>query len=99
MDEPFAALDALTRRRMQEELITLCEDVGLTLIFVTHSIEEALVVGTRILVLSARPGRVRAELNAHDFGLHSTGSAAFQVQAARIHDLLFEDAPVESASI
>ena len=94
MDEPFAALDALTRRRMQEELIELCDDVGLTLLFVTHSIEEALVVGTRILVLSARPGRVRAELNAHAFGLHSAGSAAFQAQAARLHALLFEEAVV-----
>ena len=91
MDEPFAALDALTRRQMQEELLGLWEDIGFTLIFVTHSIEEALVVGNRIVVLSPRPGRVRAELNAHDFDLHSAGSAAFQAQASRIHRLLFEE--------
>jgi NitT/TauT family transport system ATP-binding protein len=90
MDEPFAALDALTRRRMQEELLALWEDVRFTLLFVTHSIEEALVVGNRILVLSPHPGRVRAELNAHQFGLHSLGSTAFQAQAQRIHDLLFD---------
>jgi len=91
MDEPFAALDALTRRRMQEELLSLWDEVRFTLLFVTHSIEEALVVGDRILVLSPRPGRVRAELNAHDFGLHSLGSPAFQAQARRIHGLLFDD--------
>jgi NitT/TauT family transport system ATP-binding protein len=91
MDEPFAALDALTRRRMQEELLALWEDVQFTLVFVTHSIEEALVVGNRIGVLSPHPGRVRAELNAHQFGLHSLGSAAFQAQAQRIHGLLFDE--------
>ncbi|MFL6704054.1 MAG: ABC transporter ATP-binding protein, partial [Paraburkholderia graminis] len=61
MDEPFAALDALTRRKMQEELLRLWEEVNFTLLFVTHSIEEALVVGNRILLLSPHPGRVRAE--------------------------------------
>jgi NitT/TauT family transport system ATP-binding protein len=61
MDEPFAALDALTRRKMQEELLALWEEVRFTLLFVTHSIEEALVVGNRILLLSPHPGRVRAD--------------------------------------
>lgn len=90
MDEPFAALDALTRRRMQEELMALWEEVRFTLLFVTHSIEEALVLGSRVLLLSPHPGRVRAELNAHAFSLHSQGSAGFQAAARRIHDLLFE---------
>jgi NitT/TauT family transport system ATP-binding protein len=62
MDEPFAALDALTRRTMQEELLTLWEEERFTLLFVTHSIEEALVVGSRIVVLSPHPGRVRQSL-------------------------------------
>ncbi len=90
MDEPFAALDALTRRKMQEELLALWEDVHFTLLFVTHSIEEALVIGSRILLLSPHPGRVRAEINAHGFDMHSQGSNAFQASAKRIHDLLFE---------
>ncbi len=92
MDEPFAALDALTRRRMQEELLALWDEVQFTLIFVTHSIEEALVVGNRILLLSPHPGRVRAELDADSFGLHSLGGAEFQAQAQRIHGLLFDEA-------
>jgi NitT/TauT family transport system ATP-binding protein len=89
MDEPFAALDALTRRRMQEELQALWEEARFTMLFVTHSIEEALVVGNRILLLSPHPGRVRAEINSHQFGLHSAGSPDFQAAAERIHRLLF----------
>ncbi|BDT60127.1 sulfonate ABC transporter ATP-binding lipoprotein [Massilia varians] len=73
MDEPFAALDALTRRTMQEELQALWDEIGFTMLFVTHSIEEALVVGNRILLLSPHPGRVRAELNSHQFSLASAG--------------------------
>lgn len=89
MDEPFAALDALTRRTMQEELLTLWEEERFTLLFVTHSIEEALVVGSRIVVLSPHPGRVRAELNCHQFTLNDFGSEAFQHAARHIHHLLF----------
>jgi NitT/TauT family transport system ATP-binding protein len=89
MDEPFAALDALTRRRMQETLLALWEEVGFTMLFVTHSIEEALVVGNRILLLSPHPGRVRAEINSHQFDLADSGSPAFQAAAQRIHGLLF----------
>ncbi|MGN6831320.1 ABC transporter ATP-binding protein [Paucibacter sp. M5-1] len=89
MDEPFAALDALTRRRMQEELLQLWQQERFTLLFVTHSIEEALVVGNRILLLSPHPGRVRAELDAERFDLSSAGSADFQAQTQRIHRLLF----------
>jgi len=59
MDEPFASLDALTRRRMQDELLGIWERTRKTLLFVTHSIEEALLLGDRILVLSPGPGRVR----------------------------------------
>ena len=94
MDEPFAALDALTRRKMQEELSRLWEELRFTLVFVTHSIEEALVVGNRILLLSPHPGRVRAELNSHQFDLHSAGSVEFQAASSRIHGLLFDEEAV-----
>ncbi len=92
MDEPFAALDALTRRKMQEELLALWDDIKFTLLFVTHGIDEALVVGDRILLLSPHPGRVRAELNAHQFSLGSHGSPAFQGASQRIHSILFDEA-------
>ncbi len=91
MDEPFAALDALTRRKMQEELLLLWEEVRFTLLFVTHSIEEALVVGNRILLLSPHPGRVRAEIHSHQYDLHSLGGVGFQHTARRIHRLLFDE--------
>ncbi|MFT4191692.1 MAG: ABC transporter ATP-binding protein [Comamonas sp.] len=91
MDEPFAALDALTRRKMQEELLALWDEVRFTLLFVTHSIEEALVVGNRVALLSPHPGRVRAEINSHAWDLNSLGGEDFQSAAQRIHRLLFEE--------
>lgn len=90
MDEPFAALDALTRRRMQEELLQLWDDTRFTVIFVTHSIDEAVIVGSRILVLTPHPGQVRAELNAHEFGFADQGKPEFGALCGRIHDMLFE---------
>ena len=63
MDEPFASLDALTRRKMQDELLAIWEATRKTLLFVTHSIEEAVLLGDRILVLSRGPGRVREILD------------------------------------
>jgi NitT/TauT family transport system ATP-binding protein len=98
MDEPFAALDALTRRKMQEELLALWEEVRFTLLFVTHSIEEALVVGNRIALLSPHPGRMRAEINSHEWDLQSGGSPEFQAAATRIHRLLFDEAPIATES-
>jgi NitT/TauT family transport system ATP-binding protein len=77
MDEPFGALDALTRAKMQDELLQLCLDSKFTVLFVTHSIPEAIRLGTRILLLTAQPGRVKAEVDTRD------------TDAARIHELLF----------
>ena len=62
MDEPFGALDAQTRELMQEELTRLWERTGKTIVFVTHDIEEAVYLGDRVVVLSARPGRIREEV-------------------------------------
>jgi NitT/TauT family transport system ATP-binding protein len=62
MDEPFGALDAQTREVMQEELTRLWEHTGKTIVFVTHDIEEAVYLGDRVVVLTARPGRIKEEV-------------------------------------
>jgi NitT/TauT family transport system ATP-binding protein len=59
MDEPFGALDAQTREMMQEELLHILEKDKTTMIFVTHSIDEAILLGDRIVMMSRRPGRIR----------------------------------------
>jgi len=97
MDEPFAALDALTRRAMQQELLALWQQLHFTVLFVTHSIEEAIVVGSRILVLSPHPGRVRAELDTGDLDHNQMDRPEFGAMSKRIHDLLF--APGKEAAV
>ena len=88
MDEPFAALDALTRRKMQDELLQLWEDTHFTVLFVTHSIPEAVLLGNRVLLLSPHPGQVKAELS-------SDGSdrtlANGRKLSEHIHEMLFAD--------
>jgi NitT/TauT family transport system ATP-binding protein len=95
MDEPFAALDALTRRKMQEELLHLWEATCFTVLFVTHSIPEAVTIGNRILLLSPHPGQVKAELN----GLSPDDGepGARKALEDRIHRMLFADQVEEAA--
>ena len=96
MDEPFAALDALTRRKMQEELLQLWDDTHFTVLFVTHSIPEAVLIGNRILLLSPHPGRVKAELNS-DGQDHVDANG--KKLSDRIHDMLFADKIEEEEAV
>ena len=97
MDEPFAALDALTRRAMQQELLSLWDQLRFTVLFVTHSIEEAILIGSRVLVLSPHPGRVRAELDASGLDFSNIDTPAFGAMSKRIHRLLFGDGHAPAA--
>ncbi len=63
LDEPFGALDALTREQLQEELLDINEAEPKAMIFITHSIDEALLIGDRVLVMTPRPGEIRFEMD------------------------------------
>ena len=91
MDEPFAALDALTRQKMQDQLLELWRDIGFSLLFVTHSISEALLLGNRILLVSPHPGQIRAEVTVDPNVLGREGDSGFREIAERIHNTLFRD--------
>ena len=89
MDEPFAALDALTRHKMQDELMELWEGIHFTVLFVTHSIPEAIRIGNRILLLSPHPGRVKAELNSD--GSNPADPRTGEKLSDRIQKMLFAE--------
>ncbi len=95
MDEPFAALDALTRRKMQDELLQLWDDTHFTVLFVTHSIPEAVLIGNRILLLSPHPGQVKAELNSG--GKDEPGPDGRRL-SQRIQRMLFAEEVEEEAT-
>jgi NitT/TauT family transport system ATP-binding protein len=88
MDEPFASLDAISRRRLQEDLLALLQSARTTLLFVTHSAEEAVLLGDRILILTASPGRVRGIVENAASGMRDSAAAAEMQRTVR--DLLAE---------
>jgi NitT/TauT family transport system ATP-binding protein len=95
MDEPFAALDAMTRRIMQDELLQLWDATRFTVLFVTHSIEEAIKIGNRILLMSPHPGQVVAELNS---GGEDTRDEHGTLLSERITSLLFPEREAQEAA-
>ncbi|MGC5778462.1 ABC transporter ATP-binding protein [Methylobacterium sp. NFXW15] len=92
MDEPFSALDALTREALQDELIRLCRAAGQTVLFVTHDIEEAVYLADRVVVLAGSPGHIRATHVIDTPHPRDRTSPALQEMAQRIRsDLLLTD--------
>jgi NitT/TauT family transport system ATP-binding protein len=91
MDEPFGALDALTRERMNLELLGIWRESGKTIVFVTHGIQEAVFLGTHVAVLTAGPARMADHFAVdlpHPRGLDMKTSEAFGVYTRRIYRLL-----------
>ncbi len=86
MDEPFAALDEPTRERLNEDLLHLWREVGVTIVFVTHSVYESAFLSTRVVVLSPRPGRIAAEIaiGAHERNTAWRLSPEFASEARRV---------------
>ena len=89
MDEPFGALDAITRQRLQAELNRIVTETGVTLLFVTHSIEEALVLGDRIVVLGETPSRVIEVVDVK--GLGGPQTVEHSAMRGRLRSLLTVD--------
>jgi NitT/TauT family transport system ATP-binding protein len=92
MDEPFSALDALTREELSGELQRVHMDLGTTIVFVTHSIDEAVLLADRVVVLSPRPGRIREILEIKIPRPRTLGRGAHLEEVARcsaeLHELL-----------
>jgi NitT/TauT family transport system ATP-binding protein len=94
MDEPFAALDMFTRFRLQDELLRLWRELGQTIVFVTHDLDEAVYLAGRVVLLAANPGRVKQVLPVHlDRPCDRTGPAFtdYRRQVYRAFDLIAEE--------
>jgi NitT/TauT family transport system ATP-binding protein len=91
MDEPFAALDAITRDLLHEELIRVWRETGVTVVFVTHNVREAVRLGERVLLMSSRPGRIVAEYEVDIAGERRIESPAVADLSVRITDRLREE--------
>jgi NitT/TauT family transport system ATP-binding protein len=91
MDEPFGALDALTRRTLQDELLRLWLELRKTILFVTHSIEEALYLADRTVVMTYRPGTLKCDLRIDLPRPRDVASPAFNALKKELSQLLMEE--------
>jgi NitT/TauT family transport system ATP-binding protein len=91
MDEPFGALDALTRRNLQDELLRLWTELKKTILFVTHSIEEALYLADRTVVMTYRPGTLKRDLAIDLPRPRDVANPAFNALKKELSQLLMEE--------
>lgn len=80
MDEPFGALDAITRERLQDEILDIWKKSESTIVFVTHGVDEALYLGTRVVAMGGRPGRIKLDLPIGSFGAETGGDVRRSVR-------------------
>jgi ABC-type nitrate/sulfonate/bicarbonate transport system ATPase subunit len=90
LDEPFGALDALTRKELQNWLLRVWQEFGRTVIFITHDVEEAVFLADRVIVLSARPGKIKRELKVDLPRPRSQGMIAEPAFGILVRELLNE---------
>lgn len=91
MDEPFGALDALTRRNLQDELLRIWSELGKTVLFVTHSIEEAIYLADRIVVMTYRPGTIKRDMLIDLPRLRDPASPEFNALKRELGQLVMEE--------
>jgi NitT/TauT family transport system ATP-binding protein len=95
MDEPFGSLDAQSRDMMQEELLKIWQTSGKTILFITHSVDEAIYLSSRVVVFTSRPGRIKhvldVRLPASRFDYHIRTSADFIRAKQSILDMVREE--------
>lgn len=95
LDEPFGALDALTRIQMQKEILRIQEEEKTTMVMVTHDIDEAIYLGDRIVVMSARPGEIKEIIKVDKAESRKRGGAGFASYKRKIYNYFFEDSDEE----
>ena len=102
MDEPFGALDAMTRESMNMELMRVWSEERKTVIFITHSIPEAVLLGDRVVVMSPRPGRISEVVKvdiSRPRSLHTMGTSRFGQLCDHIRSIFGAEAPVQASSL
>jgi NitT/TauT family transport system ATP-binding protein len=104
MDEPFGALDEMTRERMQNELVRICAETSAAVVFVTHSIPEAVFLSNRVVVMSPRPGRIRDVLGVNlgrmsDRGENLREDEEFFHSVRRVRELLHGSTPTGARGV
>lgn len=92
LDEPFGALDALTKIELQKEITKIWKEAGMTMIMVTHDIEEAVYLADRVIVMDRRPGRIKSIIPIELPRERDRGSAEFGYYTKKIYDYFFEEA-------